>query len=665
MDFSNFGNIYSCIREILPNIELPNYEVFDEIDKSWNITKEKYGSYLWPVSDVEHHKLYFHLIKNACDNKKMIIRNPMYEHYNQDEIISTDIHFMTNYRSDNDIDNIICNYYFEKYNIVLGLFLGTGMTGLGVTVSYIIYFNEKGILLFPNSLDIISHSTYFLPKIYSIIQNINVQKLYEEKPIIATIDGYNNSLFHTCCTFVNGIFIMDQIGMENEIDELLIGPNDPYLIEKYYIKKYRNINVIKGKLLNEFECKIRRGVLFKYTHFHLINKCSDFIKSYINQVMPISNTYKNEIEYIKNNFYPIFSINLRCITCQIKDQVDVISETINKLKEIYPNSFFLIGGFLGDYNEELINNQNIEVGRNTGSYSFILNEYQNIFNEIKNKLNHKDYKSLINLKINNVLEFVKNVNFSVNMNAGYVTIETILNNIQCLHFGTKWNDHSKRVFYISKENYKEPIYIDEPHIHFFNNGLHGDQSIYLPISCEISSETIVNIVSNYDKNNNFILTNNLLIKNGKNKMIYIAHRGNLNGPDPINENKPEYLLETIKQNFFVETDLWVIDNKLYLGHDEPQYEININFLLNIKDKLFCHCKNIEALYYITKNYPDIECFFHDKDDCVLTSKNNIWTSPGQELTPLSICVMPERVDQIPCNCLGVCTDYPIKYGSCH
>lgn len=662
MDFSNFGNKYSCIREILPNIELPDYEVFEEIDKSWNVTKEKYGSYLGPFSDVEHHKLYFHLIKNACDNKKMIIRNPMYLEYNQDEIISSDVYFITYYNNDNDID-IICNYFFEKENIVMGLFLGTGETGLGVTVSYIIYFDQKFILLFPGIIffTVIPNSNYFLPKIYSIIQNINIQKLNDEKPKIATIEGYNKGLFHTCCTFVNGIFIMDQIGIKNEIDELIIGPNDPFLIEKYYNKKYPNINILKGKLLNEFEGKIRKGVLFKYTHFHVISKCSDFIKSYINRVMPISIIYKNEIEYIKSNFYPIFSINLRCISCQIKDQSLVLSETINKLKKIYPNSFFLIGGFVGDYNEELINNQNIEIGINTGYYSFILNEYQNVFNEIKNKLNHKDYKSLINLKINNVLEFVKNVNFSINTNAGYVIIETILNNIQCLHFGTKWNDHNKRLFYISKENYKEPIYIDEPDIHFFNNGLQGVDGIYLPISCEISSETIVNIVSNYDKDNNFILKNNLLIKKEKNKIIYIAHRGNLNGPDPINENKPEYLLDAINNNYYVETDLWYIDNKFYLGHDEPQYEINIDFLLNIKDKVFCHCKNIQALLFIINYYPEIECFFHDKDDCVLTSKNNIWTSPGQELTPLSICVMPERVDQIPYNCLGVCTDYPIKY----
>lgn len=122
-------------------------------------------------------------------------------------------------------------------------------------------------------------------------------------------------------------------------------------------------------------------------------------------------------------------------------------------------------------------------------------------------------------------------------------------------------------------------------------------------------------------------------------MIYIAHRGNINGPDPDNENRPEYLLKAIEKGFYVETDLWVDDDEnLFLGHDSPQYKIKIDFLLEIKNKLFCHCKNIKALYFIIKNYPEIECFFHDNDKCVLTSKNHIWNYPGTELTQISINV---------------------------
>ena len=145
-------------------------------------------------------------------------------------------------------------------------------------------------------------------------------------------------------------------------------------------------------------------------------------------------------------------------------------------------------------------------------------------------------------------------------------------------------------------------------------------------------------------------------------MIFIAHRGNIYGPNINDENKPEYILNAIKEDYYVETDLWKVNDELYLGHDKPQYKIELNFLLNIKDKLFCHCKNIDALYYILSNGLDIECFFHDNDECVLTSKNKIWNFPGSQLTKKSICVMPERVQIYKIEkCLGICSDYPYKY----
>ena len=106
--------------------------------------------------------------------------------------------------------------------------------------------------------------------------------------------------------------------------------------------------------------------------------------------------------------------------------------------------------------------------------------------------------------------------------------------------------------------------------------------------------------------------------------------------------------------------MWFVENKLYLGHDDiPQYEIHIVFLLKIKDKLFCHCKNIEALQFIIINYPEIECFYHNEDECVLTSKKHIWNFPGSKLTSISICVMPEVVNQKIINkSYGICKDFP-------
>ena len=147
-------------------------------------------------------------------------------------------------------------------------------------------------------------------------------------------------------------------------------------------------------------------------------------------------------------------------------------------------------------------------------------------------------------------------------------------------------------------------------------------------------------------------------------MIYIAHRGNIHGPNTQKENTPEYLLEAINLGYCVETDLWVVDENLYLGHDEPQYLIDATFIRTISHKLYCHCKNIEALCYVLKEFPEVECFFHDSDDCVLTSRNRVWTYPGKQLTNYSICVMPERVNQTKSDidgCYGICSDFVSEY----
>ena len=139
-------------------------------------------------------------------------------------------------------------------------------------------------------------------------------------------------------------------------------------------------------------------------------------------------------------------------------------------------------------------------------------------------------------------------------------------------------------------------------------------------------------------------------------MIVISHRGNIEGPNPLLENHPNQILKCLDKDFEVEIDVWFLDG-WFLGHDEPQHKVDIAFLQ--KSKLWCHAKNIEALYNLRKN--NINCFWHQKDDVTLTSTGFIWTYPGKKLTKNSICVMPELLDQDIKECHGVCTDYPLKY----
>jgi hypothetical protein len=112
MHFNYSSGGFLDIRSLVPVIaNFPTYEVFNEIDRSWNTAIQKYGHYLQPFSDIERHKIFFHLMKKACDNKKMIIKNPF-----EKEIICSDIYFITHLTCDNDND-FVFNYYFEKKNL--------------------------------------------------------------------------------------------------------------------------------------------------------------------------------------------------------------------------------------------------------------------------------------------------------------------------------------------------------------------------------------------------------------------------------------------------------------------------------------------------------------------------------------------------------------------
>ena len=144
-------------------------------------------------------------------------------------------------------------------------------------------------------------------------------------------------------------------------------------------------------------------------------------------------------------------------------------------------------------------------------------------------------------------------------------------------------------------------------------------------------------------------------------MKLIAHRGNLNGPNPDKENHPDYINKAIGSGYNVEIDVWFINDKWYLGHDNPTYEIKYNFLFD--SRFWLHAKNGEAFYKLfkDKNY-NFNVFWHTTEDWILTSKGYIWTYPNKKLYSESVCVLPELgYDGDLKECYGICSDFIIKY----
>ena len=146
-------------------------------------------------------------------------------------------------------------------------------------------------------------------------------------------------------------------------------------------------------------------------------------------------------------------------------------------------------------------------------------------------------------------------------------------------------------------------------------------------------------------------------------MILISHRGNINGKTD-RENHPSYIDEAIEAGYDVEIDVWVDElNALWLGHDEPQYPIDIHWLENRSNKLWIHCKNMDSLSYFNeyewKKSIQFNYFSHDVDMGVLTSHSYIWST---NLYDRGILVLPEVFNKEPFEgTIGICSDVIENY----
>ena len=148
-------------------------------------------------------------------------------------------------------------------------------------------------------------------------------------------------------------------------------------------------------------------------------------------------------------------------------------------------------------------------------------------------------------------------------------------------------------------------------------------------------------------------------------MKIIAHRANVNGPNPKEENQINSIFKCVAHGYDVEIDIRLIRDTLYLGHDSPDNIISIDQINKISEYLWIHCKNLTALEYFSSQNKKYNFFWHDRDKYTLTSKGFIWGYPGSPLSSNSINVMPEwsvkkenLKDLSKEKIYGICTDFP-------
>lgn len=140
-------------------------------------------------------------------------------------------------------------------------------------------------------------------------------------------------------------------------------------------------------------------------------------------------------------------------------------------------------------------------------------------------------------------------------------------------------------------------------------------------------------------------------------MLLISHRGNTNGKES-QENSPELIEDVLDRGFYVETDLWIERGKFYLGHDEPVYNITIDFFN--KNNIIYHAKNLAALEFCLDS--NIHTFWHQEDEYTITSYGYIWVYPGLSVSNKAKCIIVDNnKPSFKYDCTGICSDYVQLY----
>jgi len=142
-------------------------------------------------------------------------------------------------------------------------------------------------------------------------------------------------------------------------------------------------------------------------------------------------------------------------------------------------------------------------------------------------------------------------------------------------------------------------------------------------------------------------------------MILISNKGNIDGVNPESENKQDYIQMAINRGFQVKVDLWLMDNKLYLGSDKPDYELDIDWLERNASKLWIQCRSAELLSKLIDLDPigsNLHIFIYN-GETTLTNRGYIWDHTGYK--SISLTDIKDIDDDL--DYYGICSDHIGSY----
>tara|TARA_B110001452_G_scaffold232567_1_gene209936 strand:+ start:175 stop:639 length:465 start_codon:yes stop_codon:yes gene_type:complete len=147
-------------------------------------------------------------------------------------------------------------------------------------------------------------------------------------------------------------------------------------------------------------------------------------------------------------------------------------------------------------------------------------------------------------------------------------------------------------------------------------------------------------------------------------MKIISHRGNISGPIPAQENSPSFIDRALSLGLDVEIDLRRVNNNFFLGHDNPDFEVSMDWLDQRKKNLWIHTKNISAFEKLLEINNNFIFFYYTSEPIVLVSNGKIWSHQLEKISNPENCIAPlitksSLLENKETNWHGVCTDYPL------
>lgn len=142
-------------------------------------------------------------------------------------------------------------------------------------------------------------------------------------------------------------------------------------------------------------------------------------------------------------------------------------------------------------------------------------------------------------------------------------------------------------------------------------------------------------------------------------MNFVSLRGNLNGRDLENENRPYIVSERLKEGYWCWVDVWWKEDGFYLGTEEPKWLVKPSFV-----KIYSLLANAKNFTTLLKLY-DIGCphIFMYEDKPVLTDFGKIVSDTYIDGYEPNTILLTDDVIYRESSLYGIVSDYIFDFKS--